>query len=226
MCDSDGSNPVQVTFLNQFAGTPRWSPDGQQIAFDFYPKGKKWGIYVISAEGGLPHAIVTGDFDNNRPSWSRDGKWIYFSSNRTGNRQVWKVPASGGEAIQVTKQEGSLAFESFDGKYVYYVKDSDPGIWRVPVDGGEELRVLDSFDLGDDCWVVVSDGLYFLKKDTKDGVAIEFFDFATRKVKQVAVLGKIDIFHQGIAVSPDRRYIIYTQEDNNGGDIMLVENFR
>src|SRR5262245_7279703 len=227
MCDSDGSNPTQVTFLNYFAGTPRWSPDGQQIAFDFYPKGKKRGIYVISVDGGLPHATVTGDFDNNMPSWSRDGKWIYFSSNRTEDTQVWKVPAAGGEAVQVTKQGGFLAFESFDGKYVYYVKDSAPGIWRVPVDGGEELRVLDSFDsriVG--CWAVVIDGLYFLKKDTKDGVAIESFDFATRKVKHVAVLGKIDIFLHGIAVSPDRRYIIYTQEDNNGGDIMLVENFR
>jgi len=126
----------------------------------------------------------------------------------------------------VTKQGGFLAFESFDSKYVYYVKDSAPGIWRVPVDGGEELRVVDSFDSGFGNWAVVSDGLYFLKKDTKDGVAIEFFDFATRKVKQVAVLGKIDIFLHGITVSPDRRYIVYTQEDNNGGDIMLVENFR
>ena len=79
-----------------------------------------------------------------------------------------------------------------------------------------------------DVWqlAVVSDGLYFIKKDTKDGVAIEFFDFATRKVKQVAVLGKIAIFGDGIAVSPDRRSIVYTQIDNDGGDIMLVENFR
>jgi len=33
------------------------------------------------------------------PTWSRDGKWIYFSSNRTGKDQVWKIPA--GEAHSV-----------------------------------------------------------------------------------------------------------------------------
>src|SRR2546422_4241172 len=40
---------------------------------------------------------------NNVPTWSRDGKWIYFSSNRTGSWQIWKVPSVGGSAIQVTR---------------------------------------------------------------------------------------------------------------------------
>jgi len=105
--------------------------------------------------------------------------------------------------------------------------DSAPGIWRVPVEGGEETQVIDSFKselFGD--WAVVNDGIYFINPDARDGVAIEFFNFATRKVKQVAALGKVDIYPHGIAVSPDRRQILYTQEDQRGGDIMLVENFR
>ena len=137
------------------------------------------------------------------------------------------MPAQGGEAVQVTRQGGAIAFESPDGRYVYYVKDSAPGIWRVPVDGAEEIQVFDSFksELFSD-WAVVSDGIYFINPDAKDGVAIEFFNFATRKVKQVAALGKVAILLFGIAVSPDRRQILYAQNDNPGGDIMLVENFR
>jgi len=226
MCDSDGSNLVRVTSLNKYAGTPRWSPDGQQIAFDFFEEGRGH-IYVISPEGGEPRRITMGDFDDTVPSWSRNGKWIYFSSNRTGVYEVWRVPAEGGEAVQVTRQGGRLAFESMDGKYVYYCKESGPGIWRVPVDGGEELKILDSFhseNLGD--WAVVNDGLYFINPEAKDGVAMEFFDFATRKVRQVGKLGKGDIGPHGIAVSPDRRQILYVQGDNSGEDIMLVENFR
>jgi hypothetical protein len=95
------------------------------------------------------------------------------------------------------------------------------------VDGGEETQVFDSFrsELFSD-WAVLSDGIYFINPDAKDGVAIEFFNFARRKVKQVAALGKVAILPFGMAVSPDRRQILYAQNDNPGGDIMLVENFR
>jgi serine/threonine protein kinase len=227
MCDIDGTNPVRLTSLNKYAGTPRWSPDGQQIAFDFFEE-RRGQIYVISAEGGLPRPITTGNFDNVVPSWSSDGKWIYFSSNRTGIYQVWRVPAQGGEAVQVTRQGGRLAFESPDGKYIYYVKSvPTSGIWRMPVDGGEELRVVDSFNsefFGD--WAVVDDGIYFINVDEKDEVTMDSFDLASRRVRQVAALGKLHIGRPSIAVSPDHRQILYSQVDHMGEDIMLVENFR
>ena len=229
MCDSDGSNLIQVTSLNKAAGTPRWSPDGQQIAFDFFEE-RRGHIYVTRTAGGRPRPITTGDFDDIVPSWSRNGQWIYFASNRSGVYQVWRVRPEGGEAVQVTRQGGGLAFESFDGKYVYYVKGWEgpaKGIWRVPVDGGEELQVLDSFhseNNGD--WAVADDGLYFINPEAKDGVAMEFFEFATRKVRQVGKLGKVTIGSTCIAVSPDRRQILYVQIDHDGQDIMLVENFR
>jgi hypothetical protein len=42
--------------------------------------------------------------DEGRPSWLRDGRWIYFGSNRSGDWQVWKMHAAGGDAVQVTKR--------------------------------------------------------------------------------------------------------------------------
>ncbi len=226
-CDSDGTNPAQLTFLNQFAGSPRWSPDGQQIAFDLF--GERRGqVYVVSAERGQPRAITSGDFDNIVPSWSRNGRWIYFASNRTGVYQVWRVPAEGGDAVQVTRQGGFVALESPDGEFIYYVKTfPTAGIWRIPVNGGDELQVLDSFksEFKTD-WAVVENGIYFINSDAKPGIAIEFFDFATSKVKRIANLGKLPHYSHYMAVSPDRREILYSQLDNVGEDIMLVENFR
>jgi Tol biopolymer transport system component len=226
MCNSDGSNPIQLTALKKFAGTPRWSRDGKQIAFDLHAQGKG-DIYLISSEGGPPRPVVTGDSEDHLPSWSADGRWIYFCSDRTGEHQVWKVPAEGGEPVQVTKQGGDVAFESPDGRYVYYLKALDSGIWRMPVGGGEEVEVLDTFNQGLVAdWAVVNDGIYFITSTAKEGVDIQFLDFATRKVKQVATLGKVDILPFALAVSPDRRQFLYAQSDNFSGDIMLVENFR
>jgi dipeptidyl aminopeptidase/acylaminoacyl peptidase len=55
VCDSDGSNPVQLTaFGGPLTGTSRWSPDARQIAFDSRAEGRHADIYVIKAEGGSP----------------------------------------------------------------------------------------------------------------------------------------------------------------------------
>ena len=102
-------------------GTPRWSPDGQQIAFDSNPRGNS-DIYVVKADGGRPCRLTTGNYAEVAPSWSRDGRWIYFASDQTGAWQVWKMPAEGGGAVQVTKQGGFAALESYDGKTLYYAK--------------------------------------------------------------------------------------------------------
>ena len=143
-CDSDGSSPSEVTSHRgpAMAGTPRWSPDGREIAFDFDPEGHP-DIYVVNV-AGRPRRLTTGTSNNVVPSWSNDGRWIYFASDRTGAMQVWKMPVEGGRAWQMTKKGGFAAFESPDGKAVYYAKGKEAsGIWEVPVGGGEEASVLD-----------------------------------------------------------------------------------
>ncbi|MEJ7606802.1 MAG: hypothetical protein WKF37_11175 [Bryobacteraceae bacterium] len=82
-------------------------------------------------------------------SWSRDGRWIYFASNRDGAWQVWKTSPSGGVATRVTQAGGFAAFESPDGRYLYYAKGrSVAGLWRVPVAGGREESMMEQLKPG------------------------------------------------------------------------------
>jgi Tol biopolymer transport system component/DNA-binding winged helix-turn-helix (wHTH) protein len=225
MGDTAGSNLVQLTsFGGPMAGTPRWSPDGRRIAFD-----GDWGIHVIDVDGGPSGRVASDAPDGVVPSWSRDGQWIYFASSRTGRSEVWKVPVAGGRAVQVTKRGGFAAFESHDGKSLYYAKGTDiDGLWSVAVNGGEEAPVLDfpkaSFW---GYWALVKKGIYFVNTNTGPQPALQFFDFAEKRVVQVAALDRRPVpFLAGLAVSPDERWILYTQEDQRSSDIMLVENFR
>jgi eukaryotic-like serine/threonine-protein kinase len=226
VCDSDGLNPIQLPTDIPGPGLPRWSPDGQQIAFRSAAAGNN-DIYVIHTEGGKPRRITTETSNDEWPSWSRDGRWIYFGSNRSGDWQVWKAPAEGGQAVQVTRNGGREAFESPDGRFVYYVKSHGLlGIWRITVEGGEEVRVLDQGLQG--FWGVAETGIYFAEPDAKPNPTIHFFSFTTRKLAQIATLEKrlIQVNVGAFAVSPDGRRILCTQLDRAESDIMLVENFR
>jgi Tol biopolymer transport system component/tRNA A-37 threonylcarbamoyl transferase component Bud32 len=222
--ESDGSNALQLThFGGPAAGTPRWSPDGRKIAFDCDARGNG-DIYVISTEGGEPRRLTTDSSNEYVPSWSRDGRWIYFASDRTGAWQVWKKPAEGGKAVQVTKRGGFAAFESYDGKTIYYAKGQlQSALWMVPVAGGKETPVLEQM-AGWGFWGLTQKGIYFYDDGTK---AIEFYSFATRKVARVVTPEKDPAYgYPGVSVSPDSRWILYTQIDTSSSNIMVVKNFR
>ena len=148
-------------------------------------------------------------------------------SDRSAGWQVWKAPAEGGPAVQVTRQGGREAFESPDGKFVYYTRLGVSGIWRVPVEGGEETLVLNRGEQGH--WAVLHQGIVLLNRRATPGPAIEFFSFATQQSARIAALPKeatTSIGPPGLAVSPDGRWILYVQVDRLESDIVLVENFR
>jgi Tol biopolymer transport system component len=61
---------------------------------------------------GNPHRVTTHAGDQTVPTWSHDGKWIYFSEDRGGRRELWRIRASGGEPEQITRTgSGFLGIE-------------------------------------------------------------------------------------------------------------------
>ena len=229
VADRDGKNAGQLTYTNgPNIGTPRWSPDGRQIAFDAILAGNR-DIYVINSTGGKPRQVTTEQSEECCASWSRDGQWIYFGSDRNGSLQIWKVPSTGGPAVQVTSHGGFEGFESPDGRHFYYAKGRDiPGIWRIAVGGGEKTPVLDHHGAGLwRSWAVSEQGIYFATAETPNRPILEFFSFATRQVTLVATFDKpISSRVTGLSASRDGRWIVYTQIDHQNSDIMLMQGFR
>jgi len=227
VADTDTQSSTQLThFGGPATGSPSWSPDGLQIAFD-----SAEGVYVISADGGLPRRI-TGN--GMVPGWSRDGKFIYFASERSGGFQIWKVSAATGEtrshpAIQITRGGGFRAFESSDGKYLYYANGrGKPGLSRRNLSDGKEELVLDSLQRWG-WWALGPDVVYFfeLSPAVHPQVQLKAFDIAERRIRELGMVRHpIAGATVAIAASRDGRHLAYTQIDSVEADIILMERFR
>lgn len=223
VCDRDGTKAEQLTSFAAHSGTPRWSPDSQRIVFDSNKEGR-FQIYVVDATGGVPQRLTTTPVDDAAPSFSGDGKWIYFSSRQSGRWEVWKMATGGGETVQITRGGGFSPFESHNGKLVYYQKlEDDSEVWSVPAETGTETKVLDS--VGGRKFAVTGSGIYFMT--VPPGSAdyhLRFFEFATKSTRDIAQISK-PLF-LGLTVSPDGQSVLYTQGDQFGSNLTLVENFR
>src|SRR5262249_5154571 len=127
------------------------------------------------------------------PSWSADGQWIYFTSDRTGPPQLWKMPSTGGEATQVTRGGARESYPAADGGLIYFTRARpEAGIWSIPAAGGPEQPVpeLKEYVRVGRAWGVVKDGIYFLSRRDGQSQEVRFFDFANRRVRILATLDK------------------------------------
>ena len=70
---------------------PRWSPHGNRIAFWGLRNASQRDIWTIPASGGEPVAVTNDSAEDFCPVWSHDGRYLYFSSNRSGRLSLWRV---------------------------------------------------------------------------------------------------------------------------------------
>ena len=224
LCNADNSNPVQLTSLESTSGSPGWFPDGRRIVFDSSKEGD-FDIYTTDITTLVPHRLTTESGDDLTPRVSHDSEWIYFASRRTGRFEVWRMRAEGGEAVQVTHKGGWAPKESPDGKVVYYLLPDSQDVWKVAIGGGEETRVLGPVAE----FAVTAEGIYFIEIGTRiwvgtTGNSLKFFSFAKGTTERVADV-KLNPLNS-LSVSPDGRYVLFSQVDPFVSDLMLVENFR
>ena len=230
--DRDGSNPVQLTSMSfPWCSSVHWSPDGHRILFTAID-AESSDIRVVDSEGGGARALVSGPSDDLEANWSRDGESIYFTSNRSGQFQVWNVRPGGGDPVQVTTSGGANGIESVSGEWLFYIKDHFPewetSLWKVPVHGGREEKVLESVMRN---YVPMEDGIFFFSQthpthapDPSDAY-LQFHRFGSRETE---VIARVEMGYKdhGLSVSPDGRSFLFTDEVRSGSDLVMLEDFQ
>jgi Tol biopolymer transport system component/DNA-binding winged helix-turn-helix (wHTH) protein len=231
VADADGANPFRLTFSNQ-SGSPRWSPDGKSIVYDTQVSGgANWDIHIMNAAGGQSAPVAEHPSRDYAPSFSRDGKSIYFVSNRSGKDDVYRVAISGGAPERLTDGGGGPALESPDGKSVYFLKTGGHHgggchpLFEFRTPEAVPRKLADS--VCNRGFAVTKQGIYYVTGRLDGGpVSVELLDPASGRVRVIASSDNRFYLAQGLSVSPDGQVLLMAGTEQIGADLYLVENFR
>ncbi|MCH7825542.1 MAG: serine/threonine-protein kinase [Acidobacteria bacterium] len=166
-----GRTGDDVRRLTDEGFNPAWSPDGTKLVYS--DEFVSWNPYTRQQDGQLHILDIASDTtvtleldDGVQPNWSPNGHRITYWANSSGQRDIWTVPAEGGEGGSVTQADAVPVTQdeyidyspvwSPDGSWLYFAstRGGSMAIWRVAIDemSGETLgepQQITSGGLGD-----------------------------------------------------------------------------
>lgn len=127
-----------------FPKDPSISPDGNEVCFEY--DGDLW---IVPFMGGDARRITSTQASEWGPQWSPDGKYIAFNSNREGAVYPYLIPASGGTAFPLIRENYSVV-EWFSGSDALLAARFNPrfgtSFYKLPLDGTRPILLAEIGD--------------------------------------------------------------------------------
>ena len=167
-------NRIQVSNKPGINGAPAFSPDGRKLVLTLGGLDGNLDINVLDLSTRQTRRLTTHRAIDTEGSWSPDGRYIYFTSDRSGGPQIYRVRADGGTPERVTF-EGSYNARprlSPDGERLAMVH-LDRGNYRIAVmDVGRKDVLVVSAGNQDESpsFAPNSDTLIYATRQSKNGV--------------------------------------------------------
>jgi Tol biopolymer transport system component/DNA-binding winged helix-turn-helix (wHTH) protein len=139
-----GASGENVRRITDFGHDPAWSPDGSEIlcaSTIANPQARlssQSQLFAVNVTTGEKRPITPLMGNAVQPNWSPHGYRIAYWAQVQGRRNVWTIPAGGGEAVAVTNDAAANwnPVWSPDGAYLYFASDrgGSMNLWRAPID--------------------------------------------------------------------------------------------
>ena len=196
------------------------------------------GERLLDSYGAERLPVITSDHgDQNVPTWSHDGDWIYFSWRQGSapdvwQRDIWRVRVRSGSKEQVTRGGGGyVGHESADGKALLYQPTLRTSPMMAQALAGGPPKTIVACARGT-AVAVTDDGIYYVPCSAtsapSETTPLRMLDPGSGEDREVARLEQyvVGLLSAGLAVSPDGKTILYTRTVSSGADLMMIENFK
>ncbi len=136
-----------------------WSPDGKRFAFGRRVGEGKTEIHTVAVDGGDERPVTNDGASSTQPTWSPDGKWLAYVSNKDGPYQIYRISVNGGVPMLLTggSRINMGPAWSHDGKHIAFYSNRSgkpdsplltemrkgPGNGNLPLDGAPDIYVME-----------------------------------------------------------------------------------